>query len=61
MEIGTHHHISGRYLASYAGEAAYREDHRQVPNGALYLLTAKAALLHPASASWRGYWQRKAA
>lgn len=28
-EIGIHHHISGRYLAAYAGEMAWREDYRR--------------------------------
>jgi transposase-like protein len=58
MEIGTHHHISGRYLQSYANEAAWREDYRRTPNGALYLLVICAALDHPVSRKWKGYWQR---
>jgi transposase-like protein len=33
MEVGTHHHIAGKYIAAYAGEAAWREDHRRVDNG----------------------------
>ena len=36
MEVGTHHHVSGPYLHSYATEAAWREDNRRKPNGALY-------------------------
>jgi transposase-like protein len=28
MEVGTHHHVAGRYLASYAREASWREDNR---------------------------------
>jgi transposase-like protein len=58
MEIGTHHHISGKYLGSYANEAAWREDNRRVPNGTLYALAAKAAMSHPISRTWKGYWQR---
>ena len=58
MEIGTHHHVSGRYLQSYAREAAWREDYRRVPNGTLYLIAAGAALGHPVSRAWKGYWQR---
>ena len=61
MEIGTHHHISGRYLHQYANEAAWREDNRRIPNGTLYLLAAGAALGHPVSREWKGYWQRKTA
>jgi len=57
-EIGTHHHISGRYLHAYANEMAWREDHRRKPNGALYQLVAGAALAHSVSREWKGYWQR---
>jgi len=32
-EIGHHHHISGIYLARYAAESAWRDDHRAEPNG----------------------------
>ncbi len=57
-EIGTHHHISGRYLAAYASEMAWREDHRRVSNGEQYLMVASAALAHPVSRQWKGYWQK---
>ena len=57
-EIGTHHRISGQYLASYANEMAWREDNRRKPNGTLYLLAATAALGHPVSRQWAGYWQK---
>lgn len=60
-EIGQHHHISGRYLHSYAREMAWREDNRRQPNGSLYLLATSAALMHPVSREWKGYWQRHAA
>jgi transposase-like protein len=59
-EIGTHHHVSGRYLGSYALEMAWREDHRRVDNGRQYTLVAQAALQHPVSRIWKGYWQRSA-
>ena len=57
-ETGTHHHISGRYLAAYASEMAWREDNRRVSNGEQYLMAASAALAHPVSRQWKGYWQR---
>jgi transposase-like protein len=60
-EIGIHHHISGQYLDSYAAEMAWREDHRRIPNGTLYALVAAAALRHPVSENWCGYWQRRKA
>jgi len=57
-EIGTHHHIAGPYLQAYAAEMAWREDNRRMSNGMLYLAMTNAALKHPASDKWCGYWQR---
>jgi transposase-like protein len=57
-EVGTHHHISGRYLHQYANEMAWREDHRREPNGTQYKLVTSAALAHAVSRAWKGYWQR---
>jgi len=57
-EMGQHHHISGKYLAAYAVEMAWREDSRRMPNGALYQAATGAALAHPVSRQWAGYWQR---
>lgn len=57
-EIGTHHHIAGPYLSAYSREMAWREDHRRVSNGEQYLMIASAALAHPVSRQWKGYWQR---
>lgn len=57
-EIGTHHHIAGPYLASYAAEMDWREDRRRVSNGEQYLAIITAALHHPVSQQWKGYWQR---
>jgi transposase-like protein len=60
-EIGTHHHIAGPYLASYAAEMDWREDHRRTSNGEQYLKVVSAGLKHPVSRQWKGYWQRNAA
>jgi transposase-like protein len=60
-EIGTHHHIAGPYLAAYAAEMNWREDNRRLSNGEQYLTATNAALAHPVSKQWKGYWQRKAA
>ena len=60
-EIGTHHHISGRYLHAYAREMAWREDRRRESNGSQFLAVVGAALAHPVSRQWKGYWQRNAA
>lgn len=57
-EIGTHHHISGRHLAAYASEMTWREDNRRISNGEQYLSVTRAALNHPVSRVWAGYWQR---
>ena len=57
-EMGQHHHISGLYLGAYAREMAWRENTRRMPNGALHGLVTGAALAHPVSRVWKGYWQR---
>jgi len=57
-ELGVHHHFSPQYLHQYAGEMAWREDHRRVSNGEQYRQVATAALAHPVSRNWKGYWQR---
>jgi hypothetical protein len=57
-EIGIHHHIAGPYLGAYAAEMARREDYRRVSNGEQYLKVTSAALAHPVSRQWKGYWQR---
>ncbi len=57
-EMGQHHHISGKYLGFYASEMAWREDRRRIANGALYEAATSAALAHPVSRVWAGYWQR---
>ena len=58
-EIGIHHRIAGPYLSAYASEMAWRENNRRVSNGEQYLVTVDAALAHPVSRLWKGYWQRK--
>jgi len=60
MEVGTHHHIAGKYLGAYAGEAAWREDHRRQSNGGQALVVAHAAMASRVSRQWKGYWQRAA-
>lgn len=57
-EIGIHHHVAGPYLNAYASEMAWRENSRRVSNGEQYLMTTDAALQHPVSRQWKGYWQR---
>lgn len=57
-ELGVHHHFSAAYLHQYAGEMAWREDHRRTSNGAQFKAIASAAAAHPVSRVWAGYWQR---
>jgi hypothetical protein len=59
-EIGTHHHISGKYLSAYATEMAWREDVRRVSNGGQFAQVVSAAMAAPVSRQWKGYWQRAA-
>lgn len=59
-EIGIHHHISGPYLARYAAEMAWREDHRRRSNGEQMRCVATLALRAGKSDSFTGYWQRSA-
>lgn len=59
-EQGIHHHIAGKYLDAYANEMAWRENLRRVSNGEQFLAIAAAALDHPVSRKWKGYWQRAA-
>src|SRR5438552_2341256 len=60
-EFGIHHRISGRRLQAYADECAWRENHRRLPNGTHWNLITAAALAHPKSATWAGYWHREKA
>lgn len=60
-EIGTHHHIAGPYLNAYAAEMGWREDRRRISNGEQFLAATAAALGHPVSRQWKGYWQGSAA
>lgn len=57
-EIGIHHHIAGPYLNAYANEMAWREDQRRQSNGSQFTMMVAAAMGHPVSRQWKGYWQR---
>lgn len=56
-EIGTHHFISGRYLDRYAGEMAWRENHRREDNGAQFFAAGILAM-KPRASAFKGYSQR---
>jgi len=57
-EAGHHHHIAGPYLARYAQEAAWREDHRRVSNGEQVHGVIGLAMRCSPSVDFCGYWQR---
>ena len=57
-EIGTHHHIAGPYLGSYAREMVWREDNRRVSNGDQAHRVVWSAMASRVSRTWKGYWQR---
>ena len=57
-EQGHHHHISGVYLARYAQESAWREDHRRVSNGGQVRGVVALVLKARPSVDFCGYWQR---
>ena len=57
-EIGTHHHIAGKYLHAYAAEMAWREDFNRESNGTQFLMVVGASMAAPKSKTWCGYWQR---
>tara|TARA_A100001391_G_scaffold204831_1_gene202060 strand:+ start:1250 stop:2209 length:960 start_codon:yes stop_codon:yes gene_type:complete len=58
MVRGQHHHVSPKYLHQYATEAAFKEDHRRLANGAMAHRTLGLAMASPVSRDWAGYWQR---
>lgn len=58
MVEGQHHHVSPQYLHQYASEAAWKEDHRRLDNGALTSRALRLTMVHPKSKNWCGYWQR---
>lgn len=57
-EVGHHHHISGVYLARYASESAWRDDHRRMSNGEQFRAVVSLAGKSKPSVDFCGYWQR---
>jgi transposase-like protein len=60
-EIGHHHHLAGPYLARFAQESAWREDHRRDPNGVQVDRVTALAMRNKPSVDFCGYWQRSGA
>ena len=57
-EIGHHHHLAGAYLARYAQESAWREDHRRMSNGDQFRSVVRLVTINKPSVDFCGYWQR---
>jgi transposase-like protein len=57
-EIGHLHHLAGPYLARFAQESAWREDHRLDSNGFQVDRVASLAMRNKPSIDFSGYWQR---
>ncbi len=57
-EIGPHHHIAGIYLARYASEAAWRDDHRRMSNGEQFRSVVTFVAKNKPSGDFCEYWQR---
>jgi hypothetical protein len=57
-EQGHHHHIAGVYLARYAQESAWREDHRRQDNGGQVRGVVGLAVGPRPSVDFCEYWQR---
>jgi transposase-like protein len=57
MQYGQMHKFGNIHLASYANEAAFREDTRRQSNGAIFMEVTKRCAKTRASREWCGYWQ----
>jgi len=57
-EVGTHHHIAGKYLHPYAAEMAWREDAKLQANGHQFAMAMGAVAAAPVSRQWAGCGQR---
>ena len=57
MEVGQVHHVSRKYLDTYANEIAYREDTRRESNGNIFLDIVRKCAHALTSRDWCGYWQ----
>ena len=61
FEVGTHHHIAGKYLPNYANDAVWRENNRRKDDRTRVELALGCALQAPQSHSFSGYWQHHGA
>lgn len=54
-EVGTGHHIAGKYLGAYAAEMAWREDVNRQAKGHQFAIVIDAVTAAPVSRQWAGY------
>lgn len=59
MHYGIHHHISARYLETYANELAWRQGNREMKESDKASLLLRLCLSAPPSKTWSRYWQRR--
>jgi hypothetical protein len=61
FEIGTHHHISGKYLGFYACDGVWRENNRELGDRAKVELALACIMQAPPSRIFSGNYQFGAA
>lgn len=61
FEVGTHHHISGKYLAYYACDGVWRENNRELDDRAKLERALGCIMQAPPSRTFGGYYQFGAA
>lgn len=61
FEVGTHHHISGKYLGFYACDGAWRENNRELDDRAKMELALACIMQAAPSRTFGGYYQFGAA
>jgi hypothetical protein len=59
VQTGNSFGRTGNGFQAYAREIAWREDNRRVANGTQWKWIISAALAHPKSSTWAGYWHRE--
>ena len=61
FEVGTHHHISGKYLALYACDGTWRENNRELDDRAKMEMALGCIMQASPSRTFGGYYQFGAA
>lgn len=56
-EVGTHHHIAGKYLGAYEAEMARRKHTNRQANGTQFTMAIGPVSAVPVSRQWARYWK----